>query len=67
MIDLEKLITDVDDDSFIDTNFYLNTVVPKITEILSNCKATVPLITGKKKKKIIIKNIIIIIIIEKFK
>lgn len=46
LIDLEKLITDVDDDSFIDTNFYLNTVVPKITEILSNCKATVPLITG---------------------
>jgi len=46
LINLEKLITDVDDDSFIDTNFYLNTVVPKIAEILSKCKAKIPLITG---------------------
>jgi len=46
LIDLEKLITDVDDDSLIDTNFFLKTVVPKIAEILSNCKAKIPLITG---------------------
>jgi len=46
LIDFEKVITDVYDDSLIDTNFYLNTLVPKIAEILANCKAKVPLITG---------------------
>eukprot|EP00833_Pecoramyces_ruminatium_P013568 jgi/Orpsp1_1/1187600/evm.model.d7180000058972.1 len=46
LIDFEKIITDVYDDSLIDINFYLKTLVPKIAEILSNCKAKVPLITG---------------------
>jgi len=46
LIDFEKLITDVYDDALIDTNFYLKTLVPKITDILSNCKAKIPLITG---------------------
>jgi len=46
LIDLEKLITDVYDDALIDTNFYLKTVVPKLSEIFANCKAKVPLVTG---------------------
>ncbi|KAG4105058.1 aspartate kinase [Neocallimastix lanati (nom. inval.)] len=46
LIDFEKIITDVEDDSLIDTNFYLNTLVPKISEELSKCKAKVPLVTG---------------------
>ncbi|ORX55319.1 aspartate kinase [Piromyces finnis] len=46
LIDFEKLVTDVSDDSLIDSNFYIKTLVPKITETLSNCKAKIPLITG---------------------